>query len=231
MESSQFYLQNTCTNVLVRNKCVTGCKKKSLQCPQSLHGPSKTALVTKQQSFGHWYQTTISDTNKEKKCLFRRKPPVLQVLAASAVRIPVVTTVFHVARMSWSLLECSLGLCSLVPMWLCMTHEASAGGAAASLAPSPRISLTCSRLSAWRINSSFTWRGRGRSLIGRVKILLGLLKKVWTDSSFCKNKNTFDHFRLCCIHMESGRRQTKCHLSGWEQDCKICWGWQRIQQR
>ncbi len=32
----------------------------------------------------------------------------------------------------------------------------------------------------------------------------------------------------CCVHMESGRRKTGCHLSGWEQDDKIWWGWQRI---
>lgn len=62
--------------------------------PQSCHGSSKITLVTENSS-GHWHQTIIPE--KYKKCLSRRMHPVLQVQAAPAVIIPVVTTVFHVS--------------------------------------------------------------------------------------------------------------------------------------
>lgn len=49
-----------------------------------------------------------------------------------------------------------LGMCSLV------FHEETEDGESTSLAAPSKMSLTCSRLSACRINSSFTWRGRCR---------------------------------------------------------------------
>lgn len=71
-------------------------------------------------------------------------------------------------------------LMSLVPVRFSASHEASADEELSSLGFSSRISLTCSRLSACRINSSFTLKWRvvavqkikklGESLMGRILI-------------------------------------------------------------
>lgn len=68
-------------------------------------------------SFSHWHQNTYKN-----ECLLRRIHPMLQVLKAPAVIIPLLTTVFPMAVVCWLLLvpfgRFSLGLCSLVPVWL-----------------------------------------------------------------------------------------------------------------
>ncbi len=109
--------------------------------------------------FGHWRQTIISETNNTNNVSLGVSIQQQQLWWSRWVM-----TVFHVPMVSRSLLV-PLGMffflvCALWFQCDSITHEASAGGELASLTPSSRISLTCSRLSACRISSSFTWRWR-----------------------------------------------------------------------
>lgn len=113
VSNCQFYLQNTyiCISRGMNMLLDVG-GKKCFQYP-------KHSLFIKNCSatLSHWHQNAY-----KYQCLVGWIHLVLQVLLAPAVIIPLVTMVFPVAMVSWPLLvplvRFSLGLCSLVAVWL-----------------------------------------------------------------------------------------------------------------
>lgn len=203
-----------------------------LQCPQSIHGSAKITLVTKQQL---WSLTPNHHLwNKQKNNVSLGVS--IQSASSSSCDNPsgheniscgdgylafighCWVTVFY------------LGLFTLVPMWLFITHEASAGGEPASLTPSPRISLTCSRLSACRISSSFTWRKRDGSVTYQFIINIG--RELYISSAEKRRKKfcQFFSFRICNHHSSTKANLYSCPLfltcSDWDSWTKsLCTVW------